>query len=579
MKKNIVYEVLKGIKRYFFILILLGFLVSYITIQIALLMQYAIDGILLHNYDSLPTFLKCLVSGDILRDLIMIGVVIFLTTLICCFLRYIRDVLSEKFSLKINQNLKTELFSHIFNLEYSSYNSYEKAEIIQRLNEDADSFSSFFKNQFSLIIEVISLVIFIIGQSMMMNSYLAYYIVITMIILLLFTLWYYQKLNKQMEEMISKKKSLLKYTLDNVKRFRMVKLLNRQKEETKEYKKRNDDYTNSNIKLINLMIFYEIISDHITYLKSPVAYLIGGLGIMKGVMTLGEVTAYLNFTSKLFNCFLSLGANLECISDFSIIVKKLNNLYYLQEESKDNKEYNLNGDIIYSNVSLRIENQVILNNINFIIHKGEKVAIIGDNGSGKSILLKSILGFYDYDGKIYINNHNVSRINKANIRQYIELLVGESFLFSGSLLDNIKLNKQYDMLKLRKLLKQCELTDEVNYFKDKMNTMIGENGIQLSGGQKQRVALARSLYQDKQIMLLDEVLNKLDNKTRERALENLYRNNQEKTIIVATHNMEILKYIDKVIFISNHTTYVGTHKELLERNKEYKKYIKYSMSG
>lgn len=579
MKKNIVYEVLKGIKGYFFILILLGFLVSYITIQIALLMQYAIDGILLHNYDSLPTFLKCLVSGDILRDLIMIGVVIFLTTLICCFLRYIRDVLSEKFSLKINQNLKTELFSHIFNLEYSSYNSYEKAEIIQRLNEDADSFSSFFKNQFSLIIEVISLVIFIIGQSMMMNSYLAYYIVITMIILLLFTLWYYQKLNKQMEEMISKKKSLLKYTLDNVKRFRMVKLLNRQKEETKEYKKRNDDYTNSNIKLINLMIFYEIISDHITYLKSPVAYLIGGLGIMKGVMTLGEVTAYLNFTSKLFNCFLSLGANLECISDFSIIVKKLNNLYYLQEESKDHKEYNLNGDIIYSNVSLRIENQVILNNINFIIHKSEKVAIIGDNGSGKSILLKSILGFYDYDGKIYINNHNVSRINKANIRQYIELLVGESFLFSGSLLDNIKLSKQYDMLKLRKLLKQCELTDEVNYFKDKMNTMIGENGIQLSGGQKQRVALARSLYQDKQIMLLDEVLNKLDNKTRERLLENLYRNNQEKTIIVATHNMEILKYIDKVIFISNHTTYVGTHKELLERNKEYKKYIKYSMSG
>lgn len=578
MKKNIVYEVLKGIKRYFFILILLGFLVSYITIQIALLMQYAIDGILLQNDDSLPAFLKCLISGDILRDLIMIGVVIFLTTLICCFLRYIRDVLSEKFSLKINQNLKTELFSHIFNLEYSSYNSYEKAEMIQRLNEDADSFSSFFKNQFSLIIEVISLVIFIIRQSIKMNSYLAYYIVITMIILLLFTLWYYQKLNKQMGETIYKKKSLLKYTLDNVKRFRMVKLLNRQKEEIKEYKKRNDDYTNSNIKLINLMIFYEIISDHITYLKSPVAYLIGGMSIIKGVMTLGELTAYLNFTSKLFNCFLSLGANLECISDFSIIVKKLNNLYYLQEESKDNKEYNLNGDIIYSNVSLSIENQMILNNINFIIHQGEKIAIIGNNGSGKSILLKSILGFYDYDGKIYMNNHNVSRINKVNIRQYIELLVGESFLFSGSLLDNVKLNKQYDSLKFKKILKECELLEEINYFEDKINTIIGENGIQLSGGQKQRVALARSLYQDKQIMLLDEGLNKLDNKTREKVLENLYKNNQDKTIIVATHNMELLKHTDRVIFINNHTTYVGTHKELFERNKEYKKYIQYSMS-
>ncbi len=578
MKKNIVYEVLKGIKRYFFILILLGFLVSYITIQIAVFMQYAIDGILFQNYDSLPIFLRCLISSDIFRDLIMIGAVIFGTTVICCILKYIRDVLSEKFSLRINQNLKTELFNHIFNLEYSSYNSYEKAEIIQRLNEDADTFSSFFRNQFSLIIEVISLVIFIIGQSMMMNSYLVYYIVITMIILLLFTLWYYQKLNKQMEEMICKRKTLLKYTLDNVKRFRMVKLLNRQKEETKAYKKLNDSYTDSNIKLINLMIFYEIISDHITYLKSPVSYLIGGLGIIKGVMTFGELTAYLNFTSKLFNCFLSLGANLECISDFSIITKKINKLYHLQEEGKVNKEYNLNGDIIYSNVSLRIENQTILENINFIIHQGEKVAIIGDNGSGKSILIKSILGFYDYDGKIYINNHNVSRINKANIREYIELLTGESFLFSGRLLDNIQLNNKYDSLKLKKLLKQCELSDEVNDFEDKINTMIGENGIKLSGGQKQRISLARSLYQDKQIMILDECLNKLDNKTREKVLENLYSSNQKKTIIFATHNMEILKYIDKVIFISNHTTYVGTHKELFERNKEYKKYIKYSMS-
>lgn len=236
MKKNIVYEVLKGIKRYFFILILLGFLVSYITIQTALFMQYAIDGILLKNYDSLPIFLRCLISGDVFKDLIMIGVVIFLTTIISCFLRYIRDVLSEKVSLKINQNLKTELFNHIFNLEYSSYNSYEKAEVIQRLNEDADSFSSFFKNQFSLIIEVISLVIFIIGQSIQMNTYLAYYIIITMIILLLFTLWYYQRLNKQMDEMIFKKKILLKYTLDNVKRFRMVKLLNRQKRKQKNIK-------------------------------------------------------------------------------------------------------------------------------------------------------------------------------------------------------------------------------------------------------------------------------------------------------------------------------------------------------
>ena len=579
MKKNIIFEVLKGIERYLFILILLGFLVSYITIQIAVLIQYAIDGLILGNYEDIPTFLQILLCKNVFKNLIVIGILIFIVSGICCFFRYLRDVISEKFSLRINQNLKTKLFNHIFHLEYKTYHSYEKAEIMQRINEDASVFSNFFKEQLGLIIDVISLIIFIIGQSIRMNIYLTYYILVTMILLLLFTLWYYKRLNKQMEETIDKKKNLLKYTLENVKRFKMVKLLNKQKEETKQYNLLNDEYTNSNVNLINLILFYEIVSDHITYLKNPVSYLVGGISIIKGLMTLGELTAYLNFTSKLFNCFLTLGANLECISDFTIVVKKLNTLYRLKEEEKDKKEYNLDGNIIYSNVSLEIENEVILKDINFIINKGEKIAIIGDNGSGKSVLIKSILGFYDYTGNIYINNHNINRINRKNIRQYIELLHGESFLFSGELLENIKLRNKYDETKLNKLLNECELVEEINEFEEKINTIIGENGIKLSGGQKQRIALARTLYQDKSIILIDEGLNKLDNTTRQKVLENLYWQNKEKTILFATHNMEILKYVDRVIFTNNCTTYVGTHKELYEKNKEYKKFIRYSMSG
>lgn len=579
MKKNIVFEVLKGIKKYLFVLILLGFLVSYITIQIAVLIQYAIDGLVLGNYEAIPIFLKRLLTKNVFEDLIIIGILIFIVTGILCFLKYLRNIISEKFSLKINQNLKTELFTHIFNLEYKTYHSYEKAEMMQRINEDAQVFSNFFKEQLGLIIDVISLIIFIIGQSMRMNIYLVYYILATMMVLLLFTLWYYKRLNKQMEESIENKKNLLKYTLENVKRFKMIKLLNKQKEETKQYNLLNEKYTSSNIKLINLILFYEIISDHITYLKNPISYLIGGISVIKGLMTLGELTAYLKFTSKLFNCFLNFGANLEYISDFTIVTKKLNRLYRIEEEEKDKKEYNLDGNIIYSNVSLEIENQPILKDINFIINKGEKIAIIGDNGSGKSVLIKSILGFYDYKGNIYINNHNISRINRKNIRQYIELLDGESFLFSGELLENIKLKNKYDKNKFNKLLNECELVDEINKFEEKANTIIGENGIKLSGGQKQRIALARTLYQDKTIILIDEGLNKLDNTTRQKVLENLYWHNKEKTILYVTHNMEILKYVDRVIFISNYTTYVGTHDELYEKNREYKKFIRYSMSG
>lgn len=180
---------------------------------------------------------------------------------------------------------------------------------------------------------------------------------------------------------------------------------------------------------------------------------------------------------------------------------------------------------------------------------------------------------------IYINNHNINRINRKNIRRFIELLDGESFLFSGEILENIKLKNNYDENKFNKLMNECELVEEINKFEEKEKTIIGENGIKLSGGQRQRIALARTLYQDKRIILIDEGLNKLDNTTKLKVLKNLYLNNKEKTILFATHDMEILKLADKIIFTNNNTTYVGTHNELYKKNKEYKKFIKYSMSG
>lgn len=140
-------------------------------------------------------------------------------------------------------------------------------------------------------------------------------------------------------------------------------------------------------------------------------------------MTIGALIAILNLTDRIFDCFLSFGANLETIDNFYVITGKINNLLALKEEEKHNNIYELDGEIIFSNVTIYISNNLMLKNLNFIINKGERVAIIGENGSGKSIIAKTILGFYDYDGNIYINKHNIRRLNKSNIRKYVELIL------------------------------------------------------------------------------------------------------------------------------------------------------------
>ena len=255
---------------------------------------------------------------------------------------------------------------------------------------------------------------------------------------------------------------------------------------------------------------------------------------------MGSLMALHTFAGKIFDCLYTFGDNLEIIDDFKVVTKKINKLLEQKEETKANYIYDLDGSIIFSNVTIYIDNKKILRNINLLIKQGEKVGIIGDNGSGKSILVKTILGFYKYEGNIYINNHNIKRLNKSNIRKYVELVMGESYMFSGSILENIKLDNEINIDKIEEISSQCDIKEDIYRFKDRYNTLIGEKGTKLSGGQKQRLSLARAIASNKPILILDEALNKLDNKTRGNILSKLI-NNYDRTVLLISNNLEIIK--------------------------------------
>lgn len=291
-------------------------------------------------------------------------------------------------------------------------------------------------------------------------------------------------------------------------------------------------------------------------------------------MTIGSLLALHSLAEKIFDCIYVFGDNLEVIDDFQVVTKKINSLLQLKEENEENYFYDLNGKIIFSNVSIYVDDKMILKNINFSISPGEKVAIIGANGSGKSILAKTILGFYEYEGNIYINNHNIKGLNKEDIRKYVELILGESYMFSGSVLENIELNNNNDIEYIDKITKECDIKDDIERFENGYDTLIGEKGTKLSGGQRQRICIARSLVNDKPILILDEALNKLDNKTRGNILTNLVNTYDSKTMIFISNDLEIINYVDNIIYIDGITTVTGKHEDLIKNNQNYKNLMK-----
>ena len=547
-------KIFKGIAKYIIILILFSLLISYCNLQIAMYIRYAIDGILFHNLEEIPKFIQPIVEMDIIRSLIILSGIIMGIRGILVFVNYIRERITTKFTLKISANLKEELYAHILKLEYDSYYSYSKVEMLQRVNEDAKEYSNFFKVQFNVILDIVSLSIFIVTQGVTLNVSITIFLLVTIVVMLLFALWYYRKMTQMLETLISKKKQLLGATIQNIHNFKFVRIYNRQKKEIQQYKKLNQNYTKEDIKFIKFVLFYEIISEHITYLKNPICYLLGGISIINGNMTLGALTALILLSDKILWCLYSFGENLEVVDTFFVVRKKIKALMDLKEETENNYHYNLDGEIVFHNVSINISEREILRNLNFCIKKGEKVAIIGENGTGKSMIARAIIGIGNIEGDMYLNYHNVKQLDKSNIREYIEYISGEGDVFIGTITENILLWEKKSQEELENVIKEVAFDKDIKQLEQGYQTLIGEKGVKLSGGQKQRILIARALMRKKPIMIFDNAFSKLDGKTSNQILKNLTLHYPETTMIFITHKPEIRNYVDKCINIRNKTS-------------------------
>lgn len=277
-----------------------------------------------------------------------------------------------------------------------------------------------------------------------------------------------------------------------------------------------------------------------------------------------------SFANTVMRYFISLGNNLDSIDDFVVTNHLLSKLFDLQEEEENTiKDIEELKELLLFNLTIEVGEREILRNINLKVNPGEKIAVVGENGSGKSIFVKTLLGFYDHKGDIYFNHHHIEKTNKQILRSEIAFVPEDPFIFSGTIRQNIDFQNVLKQEELEDIISKVRLKTDIERFDKKEETYVGEKGITLSGGQKQRIALARALTNDKPILLLDEAINKLDEKTKKEVFQEVILDNV-KTIILITHDFSLLEKMDRVLFLHNGTTYIGTHKELL-KNRDYMK--------
>lgn len=528
----------------------------------------------MENEEVIPSFITNLfyLANNKIGKIIILSLVLILVNIIIFIVSYIKSKINTKFNLIINRNVKQIVLEHIPKLEYMEFTNINKSDVIQRVNNDATTYSEFFNSQINLFFDTIFIIIFAVAQTLELNVTVGIFIGIICLFIVILSIWFFKNSKPLVEDIVERNKEVIEKTTINVENSKMVKIYNREEKEIQDFKKINDEYRKKDVKLAKLKVWYRITTHSLRNFKEPFILLWGGILVVRGELTIASLSILLAYATKIMYYVYDTVAKLENINEFIVAYKKLSKLMKYKEDVEKNPDIKLSGDIIFKNVSIKIQKNKVLENLNFTIKPEENIAIIGDNGSGKTIIAKTLIGFYEYTGNIYIGEWDIKKVSKKSLRNYIGVVLQDTFLFTDTIKNNININQEnINDEQIINVCKMAELYDDIKRFDNNINYLIGKGGNNVSGGQKQRIAIARTILLDNKFIIFDDSLSKLDSKTKVKILNNIIE--MQKGTIIISHDIEVVQKCDKVLFINNKNVKISTHEELLENDEQYRQII------
>ncbi|CAL7879362.1 ABC transporter, ATP-binding protein [Fusobacterium necrophorum subsp. funduliforme] len=543
--------------------VLLSALASAMSAIPAWLSKYLIDDVLVKQEKNM----LFLVLGGM-----------FFCTLIKVVAVYYADIGSGYITEVIKRDIKVDIFKHLQKLPLHYYKTNKLGDIMARLSGDTSTLGRIGFIIFEMFKEFLTTFVLIV-RMFQVDYILALISLIVLPLILQVVRKYTKKIRKSGRVRQDMAGAITAFTQESLSGIFVVKAFNAMKIMVSKYEKISYEEFQKSFRTAKIKAKVSPINELITTLMIILVALYGGYKIIVTKdITSGDLVSFVTALGLMQQPLKRLVAkNNELQESIPSADRVLEILEEKIEQEFTGEEKHLCGEvekIEIENVSFSYpeSEEKVLENINLSVKAGEVVALVGKSGSGKSTLVNLLARFYDIvSGKIKINGLDSQSIPLSEFRNYIGVVPQESFLFSGSIAENIAFGKEsVTQAEIEEAAKMANAYEFIMELPEKFETEVGERGTRLSGGQKQRIAIARALIQNPQIMILDEATSALDTESEKLVQEALDQLMKGRTTFVIAHRLSTIIHADKIVVMENgKIKEVGNHKELLERKGLY----------
>lgn len=525
------------------------------------------EGLIAQN---LNIIIKCSVLSLILTSLIQ-GIGVIETK----FRAYIENIISF--------NLEKAAFRQTLRMKMSFFNKTNYAQVINNLSTDISKISSLCdRNTFYIMTSIFRIIVGIVGIFFISWKLSLLVIIVTPVRYVLVKLLA-DKRKKMFKKYINIHQEYSGWQGDTLAGIKEVKAWVLEGLKISEFIKKQREMIKQNIKIAYLENANMISEVVFSQLVSILVYIIGGYLIVGQELTVGKLYAFITYSEYVTGPIFAI-MNMRYI--FAGILPSAKRYFEFMDMEYEGavskgKLQRVNSEKVLGSIEFRnvkfsySEKESIIKGLDFKINPGEKVAIIGRNGAGKTTIINLILRFLTpTSGEILLDGKDINSIKLSDYRNLISMVSQEIYLFNKTIRENIMINSKKADAEMYSVVEKCGADKFIEEMPDKYESIVGERGSKLSGGERQKVAMARALLRESKILILDEATANYDIKAEQEINDVIRENYKDKTTIMITHRPDVLRQVDKVIVINDgQVEDIGNHEELYERNEFYRQMV------